>query len=712
MPCWNFQVLAIAMGFVVSIGNGIAADPPSVAPRVEAQIIHPKCDGLRDAPPVFSPDGTVFATFSEKIVFLWNTRTGKLRSTLNASASGVILDAVALTPDSKSVCLAYWGNKSKEKGVVWGAKIECYDLVTLKAQKLVVPSDATGAIARIAVSADGRYIAYQTKRRVSVHDLTTDKIATRLDCEFEVEAIRFDNTSKRLIIAGVIRHLESQLVILDIQEAETRKIEVLRSEIRTVAVHPKTNAVLSAGGHITDGKLGIWDPVAAKRTGTLDTKVFNGTQRDLTISHDGRFLAVCGRRNELFLHHIDGQQEQVATIPTKLFYNTPRFTFSPAGDLLVLFGYDAVKQQHVIQYWSLISRRIGGGRTVAELDQLDMEREIVLNEPVDEEYFRVFGQARYESWKTDAAAGCKYGQFLVGCALLRGTGGVTSEAKGMELLEKSAAQSNPMALIYLASLERKDPKKAFERYTRAAETKHPLALEYLAGCYRDGVGVERDVAKAFKLSLAAAGGEHGSAAAMISVGLGYQAGVDSKPAPELAARSFKLAADRGHPDGYYHLGMCYLNGVGVAHDAKKSVELLATGARMGSLQAKLSYAFCLERGEGCSKDLDAALGLYRELARHNHPEAVKKVKEIEAIQQAQRGEELDRLLLRYQPLPGYSVAPIGDSGRLRERAIYDAQRSAWEAQRNYMNDVGGRLGAYGIRPLPLPPPPVPPIGYR
>ncbi len=687
------RLLAVVVGSVVSISTTAAADPSPVAPRIEAQITHPKADNLRDGPPVFSPDGTVFATYSEKVVFLWNTRTGKLRSTLNASAQGVIVDAVAFTPDSKSVCLAYWGIKSKEKGEAWGALIECYDLVTLKLQKRVVPPDATGAIRRVAMSSDGQYLAYQTKRRVSVYDLTADKVAASLDCEYEAEAIRFDNTSKRLVVAGVARHLESQLVLLDIKEAESRKVDVLRAEIRTIAVHPKSNAVLTAGGHITDGKLGIWDPATGKRTGTLDTKVFNGTQRDLAISFDGRFLAAAGRRDELVVHRLDGQQERVAAIPTKVFHNTPRFVISPSEDRLLLFGYDATNQEHVIQYWSLTSRRAADGRTASELDQLDMEREIVLNEPVDEEYFRVFGRARYESWKTDAAAGCKCGQFLLGCALLRGTGGVKSEAKGLELLEKAAAQSNPMALIYLASLERNEPKKAFQRYSGAAETKHPLALEYLAGCYRDGVGVKRDAAKAFELSLAAAEGERGCSSAMISVGVGYQTGAGGKPAPEQAARYFQRAAERGHPDGHYHLGMCYLNGAGVPQNAKRAVELLATGARLGSLQAQLNYAFCLERGEGCTKDLEAALGLYRTLARQEHPVAVKKVKEIEAIQAAKRSEELDRLLLRYQPLPSYSAASAGDAGRLREHAIYEAQRSAWEAQRNYRNDVGGRLGA-------------------
>ena len=79
---------------------------------------------------------------------------------------------------------------------------------------------------------------------------------------------------------------------------------------------------------------------------------------------------------------------------------------------------------------------------------------------------------------------------------------------------------------------------------------------------------------------------------------------------------FRRAAAKGHADSICALGNCYCDGLGVAQDHAKAVELyreaIAKGATGGHAEHNLGV--CFELGEGVSKDPAEAKELYRRSA--------------------------------------------------------------------------------------------------
>ena len=101
-----------------------------------------------------------------------------------------------------------------------------------------------------------------------------------------------------------------------------------------------------------------------------------------------------------------------------------------------------------------------------------------------------------------ADQGSATSQFALACYYLNG-GGVRDPKKAAALFQLAADQGNAYALNCLASCCRdgigveKDPKKAVALYQLAADQGHFGAQCSLAECYRYGIGVEKDPKKAF-----------------------------------------------------------------------------------------------------------------------------------------------------------------------------------------------------------------------
>jgi TPR repeat protein len=54
---------------------------------------------------------------------------------------------------------------------------------------------------------------------------------------------------------------------------------------------------------------------------------------------------------------------------------------------------------------------------------------------------------------------------------------------------------------------------------------------------------------------------------------------------EQAARLFRQAADQGHPDAKFYLGLCYYRGEGVLQDKAQAVRLFLQAAGQGHADA-------------------------------------------------------------------------------------------------------------------------------
>lgn len=211
----------------------------------------------------------------------------------------------------------------------------------------------------------------------------------------------------------------------------------------------------------------------------------------------------------------------------------------------------------------------------------------------------------------------------------------------------------------------KDEKKAFALYRQASELGSAEGTRRLALCYLNGVGVEKDEAKAVEaltqaveardveaaLALEKYWDEKGDAAKAAEAGLKaaklgafdaafrlgerFRDGEGVEKNAEQAFLWFRRGATRGNK-GSERVADCYLEGRGVEKDERaaaawyrkaagelrfaaenktRSVELYRKAAELGDFEATRTLGKMYERGDGVEKDLNEARRLYTELAK-------------------------------------------------------------------------------------------------
>lgn len=112
-------------------------------------------------------------------------------------------------------------------------------------------------------------------------------------------------------------------------------------------------------------------------------------------------------------------------------------------------------------------------------------------------------------------------------------------------------------------------------YYTAQDFSNEQDLSIQGICYEHGIGVERNLEKAFAC---------------------YQ-------------QSFN---ETGMVDSLYKIAICYLNGIGVDQDKSKACTLLQEAIDLGSLNAQTLLAICYSNGEGVPKDRTMSLQLLEE----------------------------------------------------------------------------------------------------
>lgn len=90
---------------------------------------------------------------------------------------------------------------------------------------------------------------------------------------------------------------------------------------------------------------------------------------------------------------------------------------------------------------------------------------------------------------------------------------------------------------------------------------------------------------------------------------------------DTAVELFQQAADLGNPAGEHALGVCYLNGIGVARDTDEAFKWLSKSAEKGFPDAQFKLASLYARGIGVTQDVEAAAVWARRAADRGHPEA-------------------------------------------------------------------------------------------
>ena len=162
---------------------------------------------------------------------------------------------------------------------------------------------------------------------------------------------------------------------------------------------------------------------------------------------------------------------------------------------------------------------------------------------------------------------------------------------------------------------------AAQDYQRALELDpdNPQVLTELGRLYVEGIGVERDLDKAFTLLQKGARG--GNDAARLYVGYALLTGTGT-PADVTKARYWlQEAADAGHVDALVQLGRSYRAPYADPPDVQKALEIYQSAADRGSLDALVALGYIYLGSEAGVPDKSRATEYFRQAADRNAPAA-------------------------------------------------------------------------------------------
>ncbi|RIB14604.1 hypothetical protein C2G38_2194614 [Gigaspora rosea] len=121
----------------------------------------------------------------------------------------------------------------------------------------------------------------------------------------------------------------------------------------------------------------------------------------------------------------------------------------------------------------------------------------------------------------------------------------------------------------------------------------------VGNCYYYGIGVERDLCKAFAYYQKPA--EIGDAAGTCNVGFCYNYGIEFETNMRKAHMYYQKAAKMG--DIFALVGYCYENKIGVKKNGRKAFKYYQKSADMGEVQETNNAGHCYENGIGVERDI-------------------------------------------------------------------------------------------------------------
>ena len=163
----------------------------------------------------------------------------------------------------------------------------------------------------------------------------------------------------------------------------------------------------------------------------------------------------------------------------------------------------------------------------------------------------------------------------------------------------------------------KNPSMAVEYYREAAEKGYGKAQYQLGMCYLSGQGVDKvDSLKALEWIRKAA--KQDFAEGQYRMGWFNYKGIIVSSSKVEAVKWFRKAAEQGHDDAQNFLGVCYLNGEGVAkEDVTEALKWFRKAAKKNNRFAQCNLGDYYY-GQGGEKNVDEALAWYRKSADNNY----------------------------------------------------------------------------------------------
>lgn len=192
------------------------------------------------------------------------------------------------------------------------------------------------------------------------------------------------------------------------------------------------------------------------------------------------------------------------------------------------------------------------------------------------------------------------------------------QPEDIEFLKVSSKEGNTEAMLFLADCYiqgwgvDKDPEAAFELLMEGAEAGDTVCMIGVSDAYSLGRGVEMDKEKSYEWDQKAA--DAGDPTGMLNVGICYEEGIGVEKDPEQAFEWYKKSAEGELDLGIHNLARCYLTGVGTEVDAEKAFEWEMKLAELGNSEAMYNIGLMYQKGWGADEDPEQAYYWYRKSA--------------------------------------------------------------------------------------------------
>ena len=185
-------------------------------------------------------------------------------------------------------------------------------------------------------------------------------------------------------------------------------------------------------------------------------------------------------------------------------------------------------------------------------------------------------------------------------------------------LRTSAEAGNSEAAFFLANcysegrgVER-DLEQAFQWYLAAAENGYPPAMGGVAECYDQGLGTEIDLPKSFEWILRYA--ETGDAVAMFNAAVSFEKGIGTGQDMNKAFYWYLKSAEAGYELAMYNTALCYLLGMGTEQEPGQAFCWTDRLAQAGNAAGMYNLGYMYQHGIGVQENAQLAYTWYRKAA--------------------------------------------------------------------------------------------------
>ena len=221
------------------------------------------------------------------------------------------------------------------------------------------------------------------------------------------------------------------------------------------------------------------------------------------------------------------------------------------------------------------------------------------------------------------------GMHMVGQCLANGWGVAPDESKAIDWYLKAAAENHILSMTELGVIYfgKKNYEAAFDWFSKAAALVDESAIGafdrpfyYLGLCHQSGLGVEKNLTKAFEyFNLVATPGAQYEYHAKLRLAHMYFDGDGVIADKTKAFELFREAASNGTDaeilfDAMYMTGRCLYDGTGTAVDKGKAFDWFAKSAPLGNIAAMVCAADMCFDGEYCEQNYRTAFCWYRRAA--------------------------------------------------------------------------------------------------